>query len=556
MSNGRDSLEAEAKDATPGAVPSVIGTSRASNESTASGVQTSYGSSSSSSMMSLGQRVGALALVAQRAGGFAAAGDLGFQATRTVIPSRIVSVDQDDVEMASSVHSDPEIAPRKAGLPRISATTSEPKLRVSALIAGFGGPRDVSADERSQHQSSKSEKIICVEPLEWIQESWQEWQARMEQEQREFLARERLDALERERLKEQRDLDARRQIQELTDHLVHAEIARGEAERRAKDVESRQTQSSTETQGMTQSITEAVRLERERLDAAYAERWQQHEAEADSERARWVSETYAGWKEQMSTMEQKVQELEAERERERVSSENIQRFHAGQTSADTSGRIARVKRGHGTTETKVTQDVKLEPVSLGKMSDPRRTATFKASQDSKTDSKRSAPKKHQQKKKKRQDVNPPSDSDPSSDSSDDDSSSESSDDSSDGNPGVNLTTASTAQAGTTLLTFRPYINSNTLGAYTLGRSTAKRARRTLNAIHDGDEELRERPGFLLSSEFRKADIDFRKSSKRLEKHIRRFITKLRDTRLKTSLQGQRFRSIADLEYALEQDEEV
>ncbi|EGZ18814.1 hypothetical protein PHYSODRAFT_332551 [Phytophthora sojae] len=665
MSNGRDSLEAEAKEATPGAVPSVIGTSRASDESTASGVQTSY-----------------------------AAGDLGFQVTRTVIPSRIVSVDQGDVEMASSVHSDAEIAPRKAGLPRISATTSEPKLRVSASIAGFGGPRDVSADERSQHQSSKSEKIICVEPLEWIQESWvsfvrvrevwarpielnvlrqqQEWQARMEQEQREFLARERLDALERERLREQRDLDARRQIQELTDRLVHAEIARGEAERRAQDVEARQTQCSTETQGMTQSITEAVRLERERLDAAYAERWQQHEAEADSERARSVSETYAGWKEQLSTMEQ-VQELEAEKERERESSENIQRFHAGQvrdlratlaqiqarratgapdlatnvrssvaqnpevatrpqessglratlaqTSADTSGRIARVKRGHGATETKVTQDVKLEPVSLGKTSDPRRTATSKASQDSKTDSKRSAPKKHQQKKKKRQDVNPPSDSDPSSDSSDDDSSSESSDDSSDGNPGVNLTTASTAQAGTTLLTFRPYINSNTLGEFDTMASLRERVhwwKRFANMAAQGGwstkmriQELKfklsgaardcfnqlpkhtQRDWKELVSTFRKkyckarssyseryftmemknsesaldffyrlnsaagkADIDFRKPSKRLGKHIRRFIMKLRDTRLKTSLQGQRFRSIADLEYALEQDEDV
>ncbi|EGZ27927.1 hypothetical protein PHYSODRAFT_321638 [Phytophthora sojae] len=537
----------------------------------------------------------------------------------------------------------------------------------------------------------------------------------MEQEQREFLARERLDALERERLREQRDLDARRQIQELTDRLVHAEVARGEAERRAQDVEACETQSSNETQGMTQSITEAVRLERERLDAAYAERWQQREVEADSERARWVSETYAGWKEQMSTMEQKIQELEAEKERERESSENIQRFHAGQvrdlratlaqvqarratvapdlatnvrssvaqnpevatrpqessgvingnasvagqrretadpknasevaasqlratlaqTSADTSGRIARGKRGHGATETKVTQDIKLEPVTLGKTSDPRRTVTSKASQDSKTDSKRSAPKKHQQKKKKRQDVNPPSDSGPSSDFSDDDSSSESSDDSSHENPGVNLTTASTAQVGTTLLTFRPYINSNTLGEFDTKASLREREHwweRFANMAAQGGwstkmriQELKlklsgaardwfnqlskhtQRDWKELASAFRKkyckarssyseryftmemknsesaldffyrlnsaagkADIDFRKSLKRLEKHIRRssrrrckardsgvsLITKLRDTLLKTSLQGQRFRSIADLEYALEQDEDV
>ncbi|POM72630.1 Hypothetical protein PHPALM_10618 [Phytophthora palmivora] len=170
----------------------------------------------------------------------------------------------------------------------------------------------------------------------------------MEQEQREFLARERLDALERERLREQRDLDARRQIQELTDRLVHAEIARRDAERRMKDAEAHKTHGPTETQGVTQSAMEAVRLERERLDATYAERWQQREAEADAERARWASEVHTSWKEQMSTMEQKVQALEAERERERESSQNIQRFHAGQvrdlraTLAQVQGRRATV----------------------------------------------------------------------------------------------------------------------------------------------------------------------------------------------------------------------
>ncbi|EGZ13457.1 hypothetical protein PHYSODRAFT_370828, partial [Phytophthora sojae] len=302
----------------------------------------------------------------------------------------------------------------------------------------------------------------------------------MEQEQREFLARERLDALKRERLREQRDLGARRQNQELTDRLVHAEIARGEAERRAQDVEARQTQSSTETQGMTQSITEVVRLERERLDAAYAERWRRHEAEADSERARW-------------------------------SSENIQRFHAGQVR-DLRATLAQVQARRATVApdlaTNVRSSVAQNPevatqpqesrgVINGNASvtgqrretaDPKNTSESRrlpAKSDPRADfrrhfrqnrahSKRSAPKKHQQQKMKRQDVNPPSDSDPSSDSSDDDSSSESSEDSSDGNPGVKLTTVSTAQAGTTLLTFRPYINSNTLGEFDTKASLRER----------------------------------------------------------------------------------
>ncbi|KAL3671021.1 hypothetical protein V7S43_004205 [Phytophthora oleae] len=69
----------------------------------------------------------------------------------------------------------------------------------------------------------------------------------------------------------------------------------------------------------------------------------------------------------------------------------------------------------------------------------------------------------------------------------------------------------------------------------------------------------------LSSAFRKryckarssySESISRTSSKRLEKHVLRFITKLKDARLKTSLQGQIFRSISDLEYALQQDEDV
>ncbi|POM70990.1 Hypothetical protein PHPALM_12502 [Phytophthora palmivora] len=205
----------------------------------------------------------------------------------------------------------------------------------------------------------------------------------------------------------------------------------------------------------------------------------------------------------------------------------------------------------------------------------------RASQDPKADSKRYVSKKHRQEKKKRRDVNPPSDSDPSSDSSDDDSSSESSDDSLDENPGVNLTAASATQAGTTLLTFRPYINSNTLGEFDTKASLRERVHwreRFANMAAQGGwstkmriQELKLKlPGaardwkkyrkarssyseryftmemknsesaldffYRLNSAAGKADIDFRKSSKRLEKHIRRFITKLRDTRLKTSLQ--------------------
>ncbi|POM68627.1 Hypothetical protein PHPALM_15194 [Phytophthora palmivora] len=392
----------------------------------------------------------------------------------------------------------------------------------------------------------------------------QAWLARMEQEQREFLARERLEALERERLREQRDLDARRQIQELTNRLVHAEIARRDAERRAQDVEAHQAQSLTETQGATQNVMEAV-----------------------------PSEDHTGWKDQMSTMELKVQELEAERERE--SFQTIQRFQAGQVR-DLRATLAQIQGRRAT----VTPDLATN-VGSSVVQNPEIATRLQES----SDSKRSVSKKHQQGKKKRRDFNPPSDSDPSSDSSDDDSSSESSDGSSDEDPGVNVTAVSATQAGTTLLTFQPYINSNTLGEFNTKAALRERVHwweRFANmasqggAARDWFNQLpkhTQRDWKELASAFRKkyckarssyseryftmemknsestldffyrlnsaagkADIDFRKSSKRLEKHIRRFITKLRDTRLKTSLQGQRFRNIADLEYALEQDEEV
>ncbi|POM79359.1 LOW QUALITY PROTEIN: Hypothetical protein PHPALM_2995, partial [Phytophthora palmivora] len=317
MSNGRESLEMEAKDAVPDLVPSVISTSRASDESTASGAQTSYGSSSSSSMRSLGQQVGALALVAQSASGFAAVGDLGFQVTRPQLAHRR------EFQVAGTGYPKTPLVCHGASGKTLVEHDSGTRYRGTPVLSSpspeFDGVRNGGGDERSQHQSSKSEahsrrstrsrKSVASSrssasrsassvssrsgPAQIelnVLRQQQEWQARMEQEQREFLARERLDAMERERLREQRDLDARRQIQELTDRLVHAEVARRDAERRMKVAEAHKTHGPTETQGSTQSVMEAVRLERERLDARYAERWQQREAEADAERARWASE--------------------------------------------------------------------------------------------------------------------------------------------------------------------------------------------------------------------------------------------------------------------------
>uniref|UniRef100_H3H289 Retrotransposon gag domain-containing protein n=1 Tax=Phytophthora ramorum TaxID=164328 RepID=H3H289_PHYRM len=235
-------------------------------------------------------------------------------------------------------------------------------------------------------------------------------------------------------------------------------------------------------------------------------------------------------------------------------------------------------------------------------------------------SRRSDDKRKPPKKEKRQDASPPADPDPSGDSSSEDSSSGESDYDFGQNADSNLTAAKTPE-GTTLLTFRPYINSHTLSEFDTKAAIRERvhwweqfanlaaqgawsnkmriqelklklsgaARDWFNQLpkhtqRDWKElatafrkkyckarasyseryytmEMRSSESALdffyrLNSAAGKADIDFRKSTKRLEKHIRRFITKLKETRLKTSLQGQRFKSISDLEYALEQDEEV
>ncbi|GMF36809.1 unnamed protein product [Phytophthora fragariaefolia] len=54
----------------------------------------------------------------------------------------------------------------------------------------------------------------------------------------------------------------------------------------------------------------------------------------------------------------------------------------------------------------------------------------------------------------------------------------------------------------------------------------------------------------------KADIDFDSSSKQRERHLKVFTKKLLNSRLRTTLQGQRIRKLRDLEYVLKQHEEM
>uniref|UniRef100_H3HAJ9 Retrotransposon gag domain-containing protein n=1 Tax=Phytophthora ramorum TaxID=164328 RepID=H3HAJ9_PHYRM len=289
----------------------------------------------------------------------------------------------------------------------------------------------------------------------------------MENEQKEFLARERLEAMERERRRDQRDLDARRHVQELTDRLVRAETARLEAERRAQDLEARQTQDERRAQESAQDAARADVLEQERLGAAYAERMQ---AEIDAERARWDE---GAQREQMSEMEslrQKVQDAEAalgqepaqllatvqrpfpQNQEKHVKRDNgAEDAAAAQSVQATQGATTRtsVSRAHSASRTQGTS---------------RAQGASSAEQTPHSGSRRSDDKRKPPKKEKRQDASPPADPDPSGDSSSEDSSSSESDYDFGQDADSNLTAAKTPE-GTTLLTFRPYINSHTLSEF-------------------------------------------------------------------------------------------
>ncbi|OWZ12269.1 hypothetical protein PHMEG_00014602 [Phytophthora megakarya] len=62
--------------------------------------------------------------------------------------------------------------------------------------------------------------------------------------------------------------------------------------------------------------------------------------------------------------------------------------------------------------------------------------------------------------------------------------------------------------------------------------------------------------YRLNLAAERADVKFRKSERRREQHIKRFIKNLMDMSLRSTLQSQRFYKVSDLEYVLKQQEEV
>ncbi|POM68696.1 Hypothetical protein PHPALM_15111 [Phytophthora palmivora] len=249
-------------------VPSVIGTS----DDLSTGFQTSRGSSTDSGGVTHAAVRRGLALISQGAdvGGMLSGEGMGIQVTRTLLP---VKPEPEDIDMLEE-----------------KAEVSDVKSETQAFV----------------HEPSQGPAQIELN----VMRQQQERQSRMEQAQMEFLARERLESMERDRRRVQRDLEARREIQTLTDRLLESENARLEAERRADDAEQRRSLVS-ESRLRSRSVAELETLkldlwksESQRLESEFADRWRHREAEAKAQRARGTDEMKRDWIFQMETLQQ------------------------------------------------------------------------------------------------------------------------------------------------------------------------------------------------------------------------------------------------------------
>ncbi|POM72640.1 Hypothetical protein PHPALM_10612 [Phytophthora palmivora] len=121
----------------------------------------------------------------------------------------------------------------------------------------------------------------------------------------------------------------------------------------------------------------------------------------------------------------------------------------------------------------------------------------------------------------------------------------------------------TSKAGNTMITFRPYINSATLGMFDEKTPIGDRKNWWEKFINMTTPKHVLQDWKRMSTEFRrmylmavKADVRFRKSKKERGEHIKRFIKNLRDSQLKVVLRNQRFRYLEDLEFVLKQNEDL
>ncbi|EGZ14078.1 hypothetical protein PHYSODRAFT_335756 [Phytophthora sojae] len=393
---------------------------------------------------------------------------------------------------------------------------------------------------------------------------------------------------------------------------------------------------------------EAARLERERSEALLGH----YQAHLEARQAEEADRTAA----MMAVVQQDLHDLRMDRDQERLKAKILQKYLVGQlrnlqtTSAQDQGSAGKIHRessgviNERTSAGRMGQDmkntdeflasklqetlnaakavsflkpaaaqaqkvvaskVKAEPVFESKPPAPTRSTSGRVSGWSSSGTSMS-PEPHRRESSRKRKTGKsrrhgdPSDSDPNSDSSSKSDSSNSSDSSSFGDttPGV---TMKTAEGGTTVYTFKPFVNSNTLEDLDPKASLATRIRwlerfqikvyemklkmpapvrnwranlelkvcrdwkRFLKAFREryckantSDSERYytmiqkkyETPlefYYRLNKVAEKAGLDFKSSSKARKRHLKVFMKKLLDTRLRSTLQGQRIRSLKDVE---------
>ncbi|EGZ18130.1 hypothetical protein PHYSODRAFT_261346 [Phytophthora sojae] len=669
-------------------VPSLIGPSGTSNDSayaTSFHTQTSRDSSSSSSLMSLGHSASThmrpgLVMSVQAGGALAAAPDMGMFVTKTVIPARRTLPDQDDVDMAEVASAETRSS-RTASRRRSSkakTAVKQEKLELARSESGLTseGLHQSSRSSRHDHSNASFEVRAMKEEVSRAQAEKafaerafaQAEAARVEAERRTL---EEAECRSRE-AEWHPEVPAYSGPVEPADyaavHEDHLLRARSDVAEVATKLAKQQYEADRE---------DLERHWKERLNAAEAklQRAEADSASAEAERARRAEEADGEMKKRLDTVQQTIQNVLFERERERAERElerdtalNRQKFLADQNRElrATLSQVQAVRAAtapHPATGIKaemsaVPQSTTLNQVSSGAINDgvapgtgyvhsknttkvgaaqlratvgtslPKKetagssqgtkTVTASKSSASKSESaakgsassaakksaaKKSASRRSSSRKGSKEDADPPS-SDPddsdssSSDSSDDDSSSCDYSTSSSDDFDLDLTTSTTTKEGTTVWTYRPYINYNAVEKFSEDASVEDRVGwwekftdmaaqgscpdkmkirqlrgRMSSSLRDWYAQLpkstrhnwkklsrrfkvvycRETPRkffYRLNAAAVKAGIEFQKSSKHRERHLRRFIKKLKDTQLKTALQGQKFKSISEVEHAL------
>lgn len=685
----------DAPRARPGPTPSSVGPTGASDESWPS-TDTSRNSSTASSLLSMGHAAsahmptsGSMGLVmTARTPGSGYEGAFGMSVTRTVYHRPEQHQLQDDQR------DDPNALTRYA-IPAGETIPELPESEVSSRSQSYRPSRDRESsrgDLRSEHTSksrrsgrssrsersrrsgsSRSSMSVASQVALNIMRQEQEKLAEMRRENEAYRERERQAQAEMQHTIQQTLAQQRREMQE-TMRMMAAKLEAADTARKIpprEDSAVAAQRADAEAQETSRRIEETLRREREQMEAAFHQRWQQQEAAAEAQRTQWMEEARQNLGAQVASLEEKVRGVERERDEERVAAENRSRFYAGQI-CDLRATLAQhnVTRGTAPVSEATPRKERAEAVKFSAVkaqeapphdatgstpwaasgssvlkTDPTpkahvavKTEAKPASRSSKTaasgtdrktpkhdrSSRRTSSSASGSKKSKSGSDPPPSDSDPSSDSSDDDyddSSSSDSDDSLADEDRMDPTVSSRRKDGTVVWTYRPFISYNSIekfnehasledrvgwwerfidvaaqGAWSdevkirqlRGRFTAplrdwftqlpkstrrnwkklsrrfkKMYCRTTGSYSERYFTMKMKNGetsrqffYRLNAAAVKAEVPFQSKATSRERHIRRFIKKLKDSQLKVALQGQSFKTISDLEHALRRHEDV